>query len=78
LPIKFFVINNQGYVSIRNTQSNLFDKIFVGSNKTSGLSLPNIKKQAYAYNISYYDIVNNTDMDLKLTNILSAKEQSIC
>ncbi len=39
LPIKFFVINNNGYASIRASQSNYF-KSLVGADSTSGLTLP--------------------------------------
>ena len=38
LPIKIFVLNNQGYISIRNTQKAFFNGIFIGSNKESGVS----------------------------------------
>ena len=40
LPIKFFILNNEGYVSIRNTQNSHFDGKLIGSDKDSGLTLP--------------------------------------
>ena len=41
MPVKIFVINNQGYHSIRQTQTNLFEKHFVGIGPESGdLSFP--------------------------------------
>ena len=53
LPIKFFVLNNNGYVSIRNTQESHFNKHFVASGKSSGLTLPSLEKNAYAYDIPF-------------------------
>ena len=52
LPIKFFVLNNGGYVSIRNTQNKHFE-LLVASGKTSGVTLPSIEKIAHSYNIEY-------------------------
>src|ERR1051325_6559859 len=39
LPIKFFVMNNDGYASIRTSQKNYFGKL-TGADATSGLTLP--------------------------------------
>ena len=45
MPIKIFIINNQGYHSIRQTQTNLFNKQFVGIGPESGdLSFPDMGK----------------------------------
>jgi len=62
LPIKFFVLNNNGYVSIRNTQESHFDKHFVASGRSSGLTLPSLRKNAEAYGIRYLRF--NTTCDL--------------
>jgi acetolactate synthase-1/2/3 large subunit len=53
LPIKFFVLNNNGYVSIRNTQNKHFDGHLVASGETSGLTLPSLEKNAETYGIPY-------------------------
>ena len=53
LPIKLFVINNNGYTSIKHTQMNYFDGFFVGSDPSSGLTCPEISKIAKAYGIKY-------------------------
>src|SRR5262249_1362077 len=51
LPIKYFVVNNDGYASIRNTQRNYFDGRLVGSDAGSGLPLPNLRRVAAAYGL---------------------------
>lgn len=58
LPIKLFILNNSGYLTIRQTQNNLFNGCYSGSNSESGVSLPSIKKIAKAYGIPYYKISN--------------------
>ena len=50
LPIKFFVLNNQGYASIRGSQRNYFKRM-VACDKASGLTLPDVTRVAAAYGI---------------------------
>lgn len=54
--IKIFVINNDGYHSMRQTQSNLFKGALAGVNKENGVSFPDMEKIAYAYDIPYFRI----------------------
>ncbi len=50
LPIKIFILSNDGYLSIRSTQNNFF-KLLVGEGPTSGLSFPDFVKLAQAYGL---------------------------
>jgi acetolactate synthase-1/2/3 large subunit len=50
LPIKIFVLNNGGYLSIRQSQVNFFKQL-VGEGPQSGVSFPDMVKLAYAYGI---------------------------
>jgi acetolactate synthase-1/2/3 large subunit len=50
LPIKIFVLNNSGYLSMRVTQSSFFGRL-TGESAPTGASLPNIVKLACAYGI---------------------------
>lgn len=71
LPVKIFVLNNGGYLSIRNTMDKFFESRYYGTDKNSGLSFPEIEKIAYAYNIPYYKLVTSEDLDDKLEKILN-------
>lgn len=63
LPIKIFLINNNGYHSIRITQTNLFNKNFVGIGEESGdLSFPEFKKIAEAFGYRYFSAHSNAEM----------------
>jgi len=65
LPIIMFVLNNNGYLSIRTTQNNFFHRL-VGEGPTSGMTLPNYVKLAQAYGISSIRIdTNNYDQALE-------------
>ena len=51
LPIKFFVLDNQGYGSIRNSQRGYFNGRYVASEAGSGLTLPDPGRVAEAFGI---------------------------
>ncbi len=51
LPIKIFVMNNGGYLSIRTTQQSFFGGNLVGEGPRSGVSFPDILRVAQAYEI---------------------------
>ena len=64
LPIKIFLINNNGYHSIRITQNNLFSehsKVGIGP-ESKDLSFPDYKKIAEAFNYKYLSANNNDEM----------------
>jgi acetolactate synthase I/II/III large subunit len=50
LPVKIFVLDNGGYLSIRQTQSNFFGKL-VGESPASGISFPDMTRVAAAYGL---------------------------
>jgi len=56
LPVKIFVLNNGGYVSIRLTQTKLFNGRLMGEGPASGVSFPDTEKIAFAYGIPFYRI----------------------
>lgn len=78
LPIKIFVYNNEGYVSIRLTQKNLFHSHFVASGPESGVSSPNILKIAKAYGIKTERIKNHIKMDRKIKHVLDYPGPVLC
>jgi len=51
LPIKLFVLNNEGYASIRASQTNYFGKPNIGCSSETGVSIPDYRKVARAYGL---------------------------
>ena len=78
LPIKFFVLNNGGYGSIRNSQDNYFDSFYVGAESSSGVTLPETERIAYAYKIPYFIIKNNDEMRDITQKILNTSGPVLC
>jgi acetolactate synthase-1/2/3 large subunit len=78
LPIKFFVLNNNGYVSIRITQNKHFAGNLVASGDSSGLTLPPIERQAYTYDIPYRRIESPELIHDRLKEVLDLDGPVIC
>ena len=78
LPIKIFVINNNGYGLIKQTQDTWLDSRRVGVDSRSGLAMPNLIKIANAYGIKTVEINNHKEMDKKLRGVLKSKFPVLC
>lgn len=71
LPVKLFVLNNRGYHSIRQTQGNFFADNIVGCGTESGLSFPDFKKIAEAFEMSYQLIEDQASVSKIIGEILA-------
>ena len=78
LPIKLFVINNDGYLSIKITQENFFNGREVASGKNSGVSFPDLKKLCEAYGLPYVSITHNNQLDEKLKQTFETPGPVVC
>ena len=56
LPVKIFVLENEGYLAIKTTQKSFFNKKYTGSNPQSGVICPDMAKIAGAYGIPFVRI----------------------
>jgi acetolactate synthase-1/2/3 large subunit len=64
LPVKLFVLNNGGYLSIRQTQTGFFQGRKIGESPESGVTLPKMKRIGEAYGIPSFVIENVADLDI--------------
>ncbi len=78
LNLKLIVLNNNGYHSIRQTQTNLFNPPMVGVCDGNGLSFPDMKKIAYAYDIPFVRIEKLSEVDEKIHEVLAMDGPVIC
>jgi acetolactate synthase-1/2/3 large subunit len=78
LPIKIFVLNNNGYLAQRKTQDSYFKGFYVGSESGSGVSCPDICRIADAYGIKSFKIKDEKDMDEIISRILKMQEAVLC
>ena len=73
LNIKIFVINNDGYVSMRNTQNQYFSGNQVGAGKDSGVLIPSIEKIVKSYDLPYIKIDSEFNLSKRIKDIIKSK-----
>lgn len=78
LNMKIFIINNNGYHSIRQTQKNLFQPPYIGIDETSGLSFPKFDLIAQAFGFEYESISNTDEFDERIERVLETNAPFIC
>lgn len=88
LPIKLFVWNNGGYLSIRTTQKKFFEGREIGTDEESGVSFPSLSMVVDAYDLNYirvsdYDSLSSAldvifgDNDPMVIEIMCQKWQEV-
>ena len=71
LNVKIFLMNNHGYHSIRQTQTNLFAPPLCGVSPENGVGFPLFDKLASAYQIPYLCVKDHDNLDDFITQALS-------
>jgi len=77
LPVKLFILNNQGYLSIRQTQASFFNGHLVGSNPESGVTFPDFVRVAEAFGLPAIRLKNRNFAE-DLDEILSIPGAVVC
>jgi acetolactate synthase-1/2/3 large subunit len=70
LPIKLFIWNNDGYLSIRASQKNYFDERYIGEGPRSGVSIPDTLKICAAYGMEAARVQEVADLDAAIQKAL--------
>lgn len=78
LPIKIFILNNNGYSSIFQTHRNFFNGIEVGAGPKSGVSFPNFEKLARGFDIEYLSCNSHHDMPVAIEAAMLSDGPVIC
>jgi len=78
LPVKMFVLENDGYASIRNTQRNLFEGYCVGAGSESGLTMPDIAAVATAYRIRTERANTYDELPSAIERTLAGSDPALC
>lgn len=78
LPIKVFILNNNGYLLIRHTQRNFMEDRFVGESPATGVWCPDAMRIAEAYGIKGIRIKSVDEVDLKIKEVLDYDGPVIC
>lgn len=76
LPIKIFVLNNGGYLSIKTSQTNFFGRL-AGAGPTNGVSFPDFVAIATAFGIPARRL-SSTDFSDQLAEVLACEGPTLC
>ena len=77
LPLKIFVLNNYGYISIKQTQDSFFGKR-VACDASCGVSFPDIRKVGEAFGLSTEVIESHVNIENKIKKILNSDRPCLC
>ena len=72
LPIKIFVLENKGYLTMQLMQKNHFKKL-TGSDPNSGISIPDLRKIAKGFDLDYFKL-NTKNIDNQIEKVFSNKK----
>jgi acetolactate synthase-1/2/3 large subunit len=78
LPIKFFVLNNDGYSSIRASQKAYFGSASIGADRNTGLTIPNLSKVGASYGLGTYVIADQTNLTADVRKVLDMPGPVLC
>ena len=78
LPVKIFIFDNAGYLSIRQMQDNLFDGRRVGEGAGSGVSLPDMVALARAYGIAAARVDSHAGLGAAIDAALAGDGPALC
>jgi acetolactate synthase-1/2/3 large subunit len=78
LRVKIFILDNNGYTSIRQTQNSFFGTERIGCDASSGLHLPDMLKIGAAYGYRLETISCESDMKDKIQRVLEGDDPVIC
>ncbi|KQN16779.1 thiamine pyrophosphate-binding protein [Sphingomonas sp. Leaf30] len=78
LPIKIFVLNNDGYHSIRQAQQNYFPENIVGCGPDSGVTFPDYQRLAYGFALASSRVDNHEDLPSAIRAALDGPDAHLC
>lgn len=79
LPLRIFIVNNEGYHSIRQTQTAYFNSQYVGIGEESGdLSFPDLSKLVPAYGINYAECHSSDTLYEDLKKVFEMPTPLVC
>ena len=77
LPVKIFISCNGGYRGVVRSQSNMFGH-FTGCTPDTGVGMPDFEKIANAFDIPFFKVNEQSEMDAAIKSVLSTEGPVIC
>jgi acetolactate synthase-1/2/3 large subunit len=77
-PVKIFLLNNNGYVSIFQTHRNFFNGVEVGGGPKSNVTFPEFRKVAEAFGLAYSRAAKHDQLEAAIRSALEAPGPALC
>ena len=77
-PVKIFILNNSGYVSIFQTHRNFFNGVEVGGGPKSGVTFPNFEKLSRAFDLPYCKAEKHEELSDAIMATLAVEGPAVC
>jgi acetolactate synthase-1/2/3 large subunit len=78
LPIKIFILNNNGYVSIFQTHRNFFNGVEIGGGPKSGVNFPDFEPLSKAFGFPYLRCSRHQDMAETIRKTMNVEGPVVC
>lgn len=78
LPIKIFVLNNNGYHSIRQTQHAYFSDSLMGFDPATGVTLPDFERVAMAFRLPFQRVREVRALNRAIHALLATDGPTLC
>ena len=78
LPVKIFVLNNGGYISIKQTQENFFQGRLVACGPSSGVGFPDFARLGEAFGLYTAVITSAGEMREKIEKVMASEGPALC
>jgi acetolactate synthase-1/2/3 large subunit len=78
LPVKIFILNNSGYVSIFQSQRNAFGGVEVGGGPKSGVTFPDVGRLSEAFGLPFRRCARHEDMAQAISDTMAMDGPVVC
>ena len=78
IPVVIILVNNNGYLAIRHTQSGFLESKYYGTHPNWGLDFPNFKKVSKSFGLDYIKFSENKNQTKVIKKLLNIDKPTIC
>lgn len=78
LNVKLFVLNNDGYVSMRNTQREFCAGHYVGADRNSGVFIPTMQSLAASYELPFVRCTQEDNLEAVIASVMASEGPVLC
>lgn len=78
IPVVIILVNNNGYLAIRHTQSGFLESKYYGTHPNWGLDFPNFKKVSKSFGLDYIKFSENKNQTKVIKKLLNINKPTIC